>query len=450
MPRIALICCTLIGLAAPAAHGDGPPGGLVYRDGVDVVYRAFADGARAELTAGVEERAFGPVGVSRDGRLAVWLGRAEFQGRMLPGGPPFTLPVGKSVFAAEGGGVASERILSLAVSPSRRLIAYELEREGRHIVSVALVLPYLHGDPRLACTEPILMEQEDLCEPAWAPGRDLLACASLRGVPRSPAVLYDFEGAWRAAYGAPEGGRSGQDFRAGQVELGHSTIDELAWRPDGTLTYLRRDVIYAADGTRLFEGRAHGVGLQWLDEQSFVFRGWDGALYGWAGGMGGQLLEGVPKQFAYCRESPIAPAGTQTIAMGQALAVGPFETEWCGAAAKGGAADEVLLLTAPPAHEEWQYALPGAGSIGQIADPSLHAFAKASAAPEGARDERGRPCVAVPVGGVVLLRRRGMYAALRPLKVQSVGAGAQGRLSFEWRLWPGGEQRAEGGAFSGR
>lgn len=95
------------------------------------------------------------------------------------------------------------------------------------------------------------------------------------------------------------------DFSKGtvtQVSLG--ICEGLAWKWDGTLTYLSEGNLYSLDG-KLIAKDLNATKVIWVDSSRFIFRTVSGLLELWDNGKIELLLNSVPAEFSY---APISPA----------------------------------------------------------------------------------------------------------------------------------------------
>jgi len=86
----------------------------------------------------------------------------------------------------------------------------------------------------------------------------------------------------------------------------------LAVKPDGTLTYLSGTMVYS-ESDEVIAGDIDGTCVRWVNDETFIFRGKDGALYSWEDGERKRLLDSVPEHFCYTSVSLARSSGKFTI-----------------------------------------------------------------------------------------------------------------------------------------
>jgi len=379
--RCAGMAAILIGLSVSLAAEDWP-GGIVFSNGQDAVYRSLSSGGTVHLTEDFDKPVGGPVTVSDDGMLVAWFSDGEIFLKQLPDGTPFPLR-------------RASRVRTLAISPRCDSLAFETRR-GVEVIPIRAVYSrnnwLLQGHERRSfdhCRFPVWrmkkpllgdlshddkkarrllqiieehMEQlvEEIVQKtsvseagviqlggtfvrlrAAVPlelrvdygaksypkefllqNRDnlgkVLVIHSMSVVEPSAAQqeLACFDAQAQAIYRYVLGSRGRWESARRKTQIQGEACRGLVVKPDGTLTYLSGTSVYSESG-EVIAGDIDGMCVQWVDDDTFIFRGKDGALYSWENGERKRLLDYVPEQFCY---TPVPVSGSS----------GTFTTPWEG------------------------------------------------------------------------------------------------------------------------
>ncbi len=365
-------------------------GGVVYCKNGNVIYQSIKDGKERNLTPDLRENISGPATISEDGNLLVWFNKKErkFFGRTLPKGKVFALPTEEDVKEENGWGICEipsrlpygTEVTELSISPKKNWLAYITEKDSSLNI-VPLTAEFQRGHWAIeACplhvgkdpTRPSTNAVPDRSLLAWEKDKEILASFRERGGRLDDIYLYDavIRKNKRGALVAPVPGFIQQLIPAPQKYRNIIEIDKdrigaqwsgkpgisritgglykftysvdisvrkrdcggLAWKPDRTLTYLRDGKIYSINGD-VFRGipKINGDNLHWITDNSFLFRGYDGALYGWENNRSKKLLNSVPEKFSYCSRSLFTSEviqGRDKVPRATEFYIGSIKTEW--------------------------------------------------------------------------------------------------------------------------
>jgi hypothetical protein len=249
--------------------------------------------------------------------------------------------------------------------------------------------------------------------------------------------------------------------RRREIDVSLIHCEGLAWKPDGSLTYLSDGHLYSADG-QLIAKRLNGTDLVWVSNRACLYRNAHGALQLWRDGETTRLLGSVSDGFSYCASPPFPTEAEVTVPPDTHFFVGPIKTRWASACdyapSTGEISDRAVWVDTRASNDRpLRFALTRTRNIEDVSDPSGYRY---QVAPPSYSDPRtGQQwvrdhCVRVPVGRVVMLRWGQRYAALQPLRLEladeetyettspapyserRVIAPAIEGLTLRWRYWP--------------
>ena len=265
-----------------------------------------------------------------------------------------------------------------------------------------------------------------------------------------------------------------------EIPVSLKNCEGLAWKPDGSLTYLTEGKVFSIDGNEIRQGieksgvtdafyplanvlnirgvlvaeGIQGDQLHWVSDDTFLFRGKDKVLYCWRQGKVERLLSPVPDEFSFC---DVPPLNFLTVASGKKKFedeflsnryIGNIKIFWGGA----GVVQPLLKIENIKEHEGLEFAFPTEANIEDIKDPSEYEYEKLS---QLATEKFN---LQVYLNQILLLRLKGKYTAIKPVeferKYKSVAEmpkglrtgpggwqGWQGPLPFwksatvEWKYW---------------
>jgi len=273
-----------------------------------------------------------------------------------------------------------------------------------------------------------------------------------------------------------------------EIALQLESCDCLAWKPDGSLTYLSKGEVWLLDGQQIRQGItnsstasdpkpgcatpvavnnvfsvapekiAYGINakrIHWVSDTAFIFRGEDNGLHLWNNGRTEQLLPVVPENFFYCKTSPIeetagakiasasfspapnayvlettsgkdrAPEATIDGVKGVAyFEVGTIKMEW-----RSGSSNRVSMNVSRK-----EFTLTEESDLGSIKDPSAYEYKKVTLR---------QPFVSVSLNKTIIFRADNAYVAIKPTGLTPSKEMRPGRLGiyydwmdYEWKFWP--------------
>lgn len=248
-----------------------------------------------------------------------------------------------------------------------------------------------------------------------------------------------------------------------EIPVSIDNCESLAWKPDGSLTYLMNENLFSLDGDLIKRGiknsslkvirqgrrQAHpsikvvavrnvfqikptliaqeinGTNLHWVSNDTFIFRGQDGALYLRREGRLKKLFPFIPEDFSYCSDSPFAiRAGTDRVREmgigGKSFHIGTIKTGWVNN-------DKSVIIYIG----KLEYDYPNETDIEDIRDPSQYDYKPLNIKQPRDPNIGIFPGVEVSFNQILLLKSGKKYAAIKPIKIE-------GRkwLTFEWKYWP--------------
>jgi hypothetical protein len=245
----------------------------------------------------------------------------------------------------------------------------------------------------------------------------------------------------------------------------------LAWKPDGSLTYLSDGKVFSIDGHRIVVGiensgiaknpnpncympipvnnvlainsdlvaeRIQGDRLYWVSDDTFLSRGKDKALYCWHQGKVEKILSSVPEEFSFCDAAPLnvlpvssgkkrlEPDDLSRLSRGEyPLHIVNIAVHWGG----------WFNLDQPPLkidknQKGLEFAFAKEINIEDIKDPSVYEYKKMSQIMGEGFELR------IVLNQILLLRLNGKYTAIKPLefkwkKYESIDELPKG----DWETW---------------
>lgn len=257
------------------------------------------------------------------------------------------------------------------------------------------------------------------------------------------------------------------------------SCEGLAWKPDGSITYLSQGKVFSIDGNKIRQGIENsGIAVNpnpscyvpipvnnvfainsvaiaedvysskirkmyWVSDYAFIYQGNDNALYLWEQGRVEKLLSSVPKEFFYCRTSPHknfnvaisspdlnntsfpvmfgkdrAPEAVQRQSHGKRAGfdVGTIRTGWTGQNAK------CLHIQL---NGNLEFAILTENSLDSIKDPSVYEYTKKPYYRGSSKKEKERwrphhslPSIMVFINEIIILKSGNVYAAIKPIALE--------------------------------
>ena len=365
------ITCFLILLLSSSVQAEEIPGGIVFSDGKDAIYQEFKTGKKTNLTLDFSRRVTGPVAVSEDVTMLVWLSSSRLFARYLPDGTPFRFHSTKKIenlsIAPENDYVAFEVGNGVKIIPIKRYLyrnncSYQLHpksyKDFYFPVWLKGKIPPIIDFPEEAMPKII----EKIRTIGWkniadngvlikVPGKGpkkrtqlirvkqldrdhrMISALALRMDPQGePKIALLYKDASTEKWG-PIGIESRSRDLSGskiplQKEFFAKNCQGFKGRPDGIITWLFDEKVYSEDGKVIAQG-IRGSNFSWITNDSFIFRSRDRALYLWKQGKQKKLLNFVPKQFSYCFRSPAATSGKNVLRWNGDFYLGDFEFSHC-------------------------------------------------------------------------------------------------------------------------
>ncbi len=386
-------------------------GGVVYSYEGDVIYQEIETGRTINLTSDLNVRIDSPIAISEDGEILVWLQNNRFFGRVLPDGEPFALPTSESLNDKELIKRLTERwgknrlkatlerlskipgeirgtLIDIVISSRKNFIVYVTERSSStrlRIAPVRIVNRDRRGD-HIGFYP--LVSESNYISPAWSKEKEIVAYIQRQSRKVGPIKQWDcttYLGGmmvWEKPTPKQKERIKKGPFEDREsethVSLPADTFGGLAFRPDGTLTLISNRTIYSDTGEVIFED-IRGANLHWTTNHSFIFRGDDGALYGWENNQGRKLLPAVPESFSYCSRSPFAEINKKRIFTGTEFFIGTIRAQWSSACYFNPETKEipeqlVLIETRMRGQEPLQFAFSDETDIEEIQDPSVYDY----------------------------------------------------------------------------
>lgn len=283
-----------------------------------------------------------------------------------------------------------------------------------------------------------------------------------------------------------------------EIAIQLESCDCLAWKPDGSLTYLVKGEVYLLDSQQIRQGIANsGIAdnpdagrpsltssakhiqirvvvnnvfnvtpekvaynipakrICWVSNSAFIFRGEDNGLHLWNNGQIEQLLPNVPEDFSYCKTSPIEEtAGLKIASASFSPAPGAYVPEATSGkdrapeatidGVKGVASFQVGAIKM-----QWrslssnginmnifrqEFALLEESYLESIKDPSVYEYKK---------NASRQHFVAVGLNKIIIFRAGSAYAAIKPTGLAVSKEIRTGRteiyydwMDYEWKFWP--------------
>lgn len=453
----------IIGTSCPA-FGQEISGGIVFSDGKEVFYYDLQTSQKASLLSDLVGKDKKPLStliasISENGKILVWLdSQGQLWARTTPKGKPFLTPTKQNSPRPEYS--LKDIPIKLSVIPKTllasydgRCVAYEIRTKpndyyfsslgsnASDLLVESTVLdpdagtvyvgednssfgvsfaPFIFGHPGCKFNVPPYF-------PTWSKKGTNLAFICKKDGKWGPIVIVHDD-------------KSSKEIRINKLTLELHCIEEknislsacegLAWRLDGTISYLSAGTLYSEDGKVIAKG-IEGTGLTWISEDSFIFRGKGGNLYiwsqAWDQGSLKKLSVSVPEVFSYCFQSPFDPDkkvarkvknGEEKEAAGQGkfdssgFVVGSIKMR-CTYYRSEGEKVSVNVGRFDPEQDQLEYAFATESDITGIEDPSKYQYKKILVEMSG-----GRTFVSVPFNKILLVKLEDKYAAIKPLSAE--------------------------------
>lgn len=337
------ICLTIL-VAVSAVLGfsraslaEDIPGGIVYSDGNQVLYYEFATEQSQSLTADLKIKIKGPAAVSSNGRFLVWVQKTPkgdiFQSRTLPDGKASPTPSIKNYVKS---GMRKNNLCdlpeflpaspaSLLASDIRKSFFYDLRAKpivymdpAKRDINIKAALPSQFGPPsftketNLLVWSPIRInpDENSLCtvfgNQSWSSYKSPCFPALSRNGERL-AIIDQIDGRFGPIY-AHGGVNPKEDYKSKsweEVQISLKSCNGLAWRTDGTLTYLSEGKVRSVAGAVFAEG-IMGTNLCWVSANILLFRDPNGYLCKWENGKVTRTAIRTPTGFSYCWRTPFS------------------------------------------------------------------------------------------------------------------------------------------------
>lgn len=332
---ILVVAYSVLGFSG-ASLAEGIPGGIVFSDGTQILYYDFATEQSQSLTADLKTKIKGPAAISSNGRLLVWVqdtpSGSIFQNRTMPNGKPSPVPTRKNYVKS---GPKKNNLCdipeflpaipkTLLVSDTNKAFIYDLRAKPILYVnpaeadaSIRASLPSQFGPPKLlketnltvwstirtsgdvtyhcmVLGSPRFWEEKSPCFPAL----------SIDG--RRLAYIDQINGVFGPIYA--NGGVTARNDRSIKIERTNVSLkncDGLAWRMDGTLTYLSEGKVCSVAGVVFAQG-IYGTNLCWVSDNTLLYRDESGYFSKWESGVITKMIIRVPTGFSYCWKSPFS------------------------------------------------------------------------------------------------------------------------------------------------
>ncbi len=257
-----------------------------------------------------------------------------------------------------------------------------------------------------------------------------------------------------------------------EIPVSLNDCRSLAWKPDGSLTYLSNGKVFSISGNRILEGIkesgvkhigsyngkfadfripmrnvfeiepelvAYGIDgdrLHWVTNDTFLFRDEEGRLKNicsWHQERIERLCQ-APEEFSYCDQPPLGFSGTipniasskDRVEVGLTFFVGSIETRWDNHQRTSVS----IRIGTRPNQEVLSFAFPTETNLEDIRNPAKYDYFV-----------RNEPYVIVPLSQIILLRLGERYAAIKPLTLEprkgqeNESAPYCKWMTCEWKYW---------------
>lgn len=299
-------------------------GGVVYCNGKEGLYYDFQTKQEMTITGDLLDRNKKPVSVSlaavsEDARYMVFLGPdKKLYARQLPKGTPYLTATradakDRQSLVLDIPAVISGDIKNLRVSSDGGYYSYEIKSSAANYgpqpamqrdVADMLIQSYARSEE----------QYQDLVHTWGHPG------STYQGQPfyatwskdeRKYAFIWKTKDGWGPI-------QVSMDSSLGFVDPRRPTIfvtnvskpvslkgcEGLAFKPDGSVTYLSGGTLFSETGTVIAKG-LNGTNPIWTSDDTLLYRGKDSGLYFWSVKSGAtKLKDSIPESFTWCKFSP--------------------------------------------------------------------------------------------------------------------------------------------------